>query len=276
MEGAGESALRALERIWAEAFDVKDGVAHRVGGGASAGAGAGAAGGYLEDQALFAQALLDAFEWTQRGEYLERARRVVEVMLRRYVEPESGALADRPRGEDDAIGPLATPHLPIVDAPAPSGNAVAALVLLRLAALVDAPEYRRHADSILQAFAGFAAMEPTGVATYLRAVEWATLPVTTVVVVARAGETGGDALLRTALSSYRPRTVVRRLELGALEGGAREGAGAARPELEGLPAELRAMLSADTPLAYICVGNSCAAPIDTAAELRELLGSFRG
>src|SRR5690606_29848451 len=86
LEGAGKSALRTLDRIWAEAFDFEDGVAHRVGDGAAAGV---EAGGYLEDQTHFAQALLDAFEWTQRDEYLERARRVVEVMLSRYLEPES-------------------------------------------------------------------------------------------------------------------------------------------------------------------------------------------
>jgi uncharacterized protein YyaL (SSP411 family) len=257
VEGAEESALRALERIWAEGFDASDGVAHRVGDGA--------AGGYLEDQALFAQALLDAFEWTQRGEHLERAGRVVEIMLRRYLEPESGALADRPSGEGDAVSPLATPHLPIIDAPAPSGNAVAALVLLRLAALVDAPEYRRHADTILQAFAGLAATEPTAVATYLRAVDWATAPVTTIVVVGRAEEEEGDAMLRTALAIYRPRTVVRRLEPGRVA-----------PEFVSLPPELSAALTMESPRAYLCVGESCAAPVATAEELRELLEGTRG
>lgn len=283
VERAGESALRTLERIWTEGFDVEDGVAHRVGNGT--------AGGFLEDQALFAQALLDAFEWTQRGEYLERARRVVEIMLRRYLEPESGALADRPAGEDDAIGLLAAPHLPIIDSPTPSGNATAALVLLRLAEFVDDPAYRRHADAILRTFAGLAGAEPTAVATYLRAVDWAMSPVTRIVVVAAAGEETGAAMLQTALATYRPRTVVRRVEAGeaaAVEGEAEEtgevgeaveageAASALKPEVAGLPAELKAMLTLDSPRAYVCVGASCAAPVATVDELRELLDHFRG
>ncbi len=253
--GAGESALRALDRTWAEAFDAEDGVAHRLGDGE--------AGGYLEDQALFAQALLDAFEWTQRGEYLERARQVADIMLRRYAEPESGALSDRPLGESGTVGLLAEPYLPIVDAPAPSGNAVAALVLLRLAALLDAPEYRLRADAVLRAFAGTAAREPTAVATYLRAVDWATAPVTMVVVVGAEGDATARALLNTALATYRPRMVVRGLEPGLLTAAA-------------LPPELRAMLTAEAPRAYICVGQSCAAPVAEPAELRRVLESFRG
>jgi uncharacterized protein YyaL (SSP411 family) len=258
--GAGESALQALGRIWAEGFDAEDGVAHRV--------GAGEVGGYLEDQALFAQALLDAFEWTQRGEYIDQARRVMEVVLRRYVEPGSGAFADRPRGDAGAEGLLAEPYLPIIDAPSPSGNAVAAIVLLRLAALVEAPEYRQRAEAVLRAFAGMAAREPTAVATYLRAVSWATAPVTMVVVVGEAGDATAEALLRTALSTYRPRMVVRWVEAGATSAGV----SASLP----LPPELRAMLTGAVPRAYICVGHSCAAPVAEPGEMRRVLASFRG
>lgn len=251
--GAGESALRALDRIWAEGFDVEDGVAHRL--------GAPEAGGYLEDQAFFAQALLDAFEWTQRREYLDRARQVVEVMLRRYREPGSGALADRPLAEDDIVEQLATPYLPIHDAPTPSANAVAALVLLRLSHLVDEAVYRERATEILAAFAGAAPDDPLGYASYLRAVDWATAPVTTVAVVGREEDTASNALLQAALACYWPRTVVRWLEVGDTE------------SLEGasLPPELRVMLTGEAPRGYVCVGQSCAAPVSSPEALRALL-----
>jgi uncharacterized protein YyaL (SSP411 family) len=251
---AGESALRALERIWTDGFDVDDGVAHRL--------GAPGAGGFLEDQAYVAQALLDAFEWTQRPEYLARARQVVEVMLRRHVEPESGALADRPRGEDGAVGLLATPFLPILDAPAPSGNAVAAIVLLRLSYLVEETTYRRHAAAILDAFAGFARAEPLALATYLQAVDWATAPVTTIVVVGERREEAAAALLAAALSTYRPRTVVRHFAPDAISG-------------EVLPPPLRAMVTGEAPRAYLCAGASCAAPVSRAEELTELMRTFQ-
>lgn len=251
---AGRAALRALDRIWDEGFDAEDGVVHRVGDTD--------AGAFLEDQAFFAAALVDAFEWTQRPEYLERARRVVEVMLRRFRDPESGALSDRPRDEaGEAL--LAEPHLPIVDAPAPSGNGVAALTLLRLGALTGEEWYEERARGILAAFAGSATQFPTAMATYVRAVDWATSPVTTVVVVGAEGDEGADALFRAALETYRPRMVLRRFAPGAVDAAA-------------LPPALSAMVSGEASRAYVCAGQTCAAPVGDAGELEELLRTFRG
>jgi len=252
---AGVAALRALERVWVEAFDVDDGVAHRLGNGET--------GGYLEDQANVAQAFLDAFEWTQDPAWLDRAERVVEILIRRYRDPGSGAFLDRPRGEGEALGMLADAHLPIVDSPMPSGNAVAALALLRLDALGRGEGYRGAAEKVLRAFAGSAAEMPTAVATYLRAVDWATGPVTTIVVVGDEGDAGADALLATALATYRPRTVVRRIAPG-------------RVGAETLPQELAAMVTGAAPRAYLCAGRSCAPPVDRAEALAELMRSFRG
>jgi uncharacterized protein YyaL (SSP411 family) len=252
---AGEAALRAIDRIWGTAFDVEDGVAHRVGDGS--------AGGYLEDQAHVAEALLDAYEWTQRPEYLERARQLVDVMVRRYLDPESGAFTDRPRGEPAPVRALAEAHLPIVDSPAPSGNGVAALVLLRLDALLHEGTYRERALAVLAAFASTAQQMPTAVATYLRAVDWATSPVTTVVVVGEDGDEAAESLLGAALTIYRPRTVVRRFAPAAVSA-------------EALPPPLRAMVSGEAPRAYLCAGQSCAAPVSRVDELVDLMRTFKG
>ncbi|HEX6940936.1 MAG TPA: thioredoxin domain-containing protein [Longimicrobiales bacterium] len=251
---AGRAALRALDRIWEEAFDAVDGVAHRPGDAT--------AGGYLEDQAYVAQALVDAFEWSQRPEHLERARRVAEIMLERFRAPGTGALADR-APEDGGEALLGEPYLPIIDAPAPAGNAVAALTLLRLAALVHDATYADRAREILAAFAGSAGQMPTAIATYVRAVDWATAPVTTVVVVGEPGAEAADALLRAALAAYRPRTVVRRFAPGAVAA-------------EELPPALAAMVTGESPRAYLCAGQTCAAPVSEPDALAELLRAFRG
>ncbi|HEX7117528.1 MAG TPA: thioredoxin domain-containing protein [Longimicrobiales bacterium] len=253
-EEAGRTALRVLDRIWDEAFDATDGVAHR--------SGDEGVGGYLEDQAYVAQALLDAFEWSQRPEYLERARRLIDLTLERFRAPDSGALADRPPAEGgEAL--LGEPFVPIVDAPAPSGNAVVALTLLRLEALVHGAGYGERALALLRAFAGSAAQIPTAVATYVRAVGWATAPVTTVVVVGADGDDVADALLRTALATYRPRTVVRRFAPAAVA-------------TEELPPALAAMVTGAAPRAYVCAGRTCAAPVAEPAALAETLRTFRG
>jgi uncharacterized protein YyaL (SSP411 family) len=150
-----------------------------------------------------------------------------------------------------------------VDSPAPSGNGVAALVLLRLDALLHEGSYRERALAVLRAFAATAQQMPTAVATYLRAVDWATAPVTTVVVVGETRDAAAEALLEAALTIYRPRTVVHRIAPGALRA-------------EALPPPLRAMVSGESPRAYLCAGQSCAAPVTRAEELVELMRTFKG
>src|SRR5690606_22440448 len=144
---AREAALRALERVWTEAFDEGRGVARVI--------GERGAEGYLEDQAYAAQAFIDAYELAQRPEWLERARRVLTVTVARFQDG-GGALLDRARDAGGAVGALKEPHRPVVDAPAPSGNAVAALALLRLAALTHEEQWREHALAVLNAFGGTA------------------------------------------------------------------------------------------------------------------------
>lgn len=256
---AGRTALRALDRIWDEAFDAEDGAAHRVGDRDAP----GGAIGLLEDQAFLVQALLDAYEWCQRTVYLDRARAVADLMLRRFLDRESGAFTDRPRNGAAGGGLLREPHLPIVDSPVPSGNGIAAIGLLRLAALLGGEAYRRHALDTLRAFAGSAQEMPTAVATYARAVEWAVAPVTTVVIVGEPDDGAAAALLRTAHATYRPRTVLRRLSP----------AEAAEARLT--PA-LRAMVTGDSPRAYLCAGQTCVAPTADPDTLAEQLATFRG
>ena len=249
--GADADALRALQRIWDEGFKADQGVAHRLGDDV--------ASFHLDDQAHVALALLDAFELTQQSIWLERCRTLLGIMLRRYRDPVLGALQDTPRDASSAIASLQRPHLPIADAPAPSGNASAALALLRLAALDHDDRLRDHALAILRAFAGSAPQLGSAAATYVKAVAWAVHPVTTVVVV----EPDDGALLAAALRAPRPRTVVRRIEPGGVASVT-------------LPPELAAMVTAEAPRAYVCAGHTCARPDSTAEALTATLRSFRG
>ena len=247
---AGDAGLRALDRVWEDGFDVEDGVVHRPGD---------REGGYLEDQAAFALALLDAYEYTQNDQYLERARAVAVVMLARFRDAE-GAFRDRPPGESAPARPLAEVHRPIADAPAPAGNALAALVLLRLSALLHDTSCADQAIVVLSVFAGSAPGMATSCATYFRAVDWATSPVTTCIVVGARGDAGAQALLATALATYRPRTVVRFFEAGKVKE-------------DELPEEMRAMITTSkaTATAFVCVGKRCLAPMASAEELRAAL-----
>jgi len=254
-DDARDTALRCLARIWDEAFDATNGAAHRLDDPD--------AGAFLEDQADFAQALVDAFEATQDDVWLARARAVADVLIDRFSDADGAAFVDRPADEPAPAAPLAAPHRPIADAPAPAGNAVAALVLLRLAALTGVERYRERAGLALAAFADSAPRMITAAASYARAVGWATAPLTSVVVIAEPGDAAGETLFRAALGTYRPRTVLRRFAPG-------------RVDADAVPPELRAMLTGAAPRAYVCAGQSCAAPVAEPDALRALLRDFRG
>jgi uncharacterized protein len=248
---AAEHAARALRRAFSDGVTRSGTVLHRIGDADS--------GELLDDQAQLAHATLELYEYAQEPEWLDRARSLCDAMLARFGDDASGALRDRPADAEAAVPMLATPLLPVADAPSPAGNALGALVLLRLAAHTGEARYEAAAAGILRAFGGSAARHGSAAATYMKALSWLVRPVTTIVVVE---EEPRGPLLDAALGTYRPRTVVRR---------AAPGEGAA-----GAPPELAAMVTGDAPRAYVCVGRSCAAPISEPAALRHALRTLRG
>jgi uncharacterized protein len=249
---ARDDALRALDRSWRDAWRGGSGLLHRVGDDAS--------GFHVDDQAHAMLACLDAFEVTQQDDWLARARELGDILIQRFADPSTGALQDRPRDEVGTVAALERAYLPIADAPSPSANGAAALAFMRLHALTGDPTAQARGLAVLRAFAGSAGRLGSAAATYLKAAAWALRPVTSIVVV--EGEDDGP-LLREALRTYRPRTVVRRHAPGLVDADA-------------LPVELRAMVTADAPRAYVCAGRTCAAPVSDAAALADVLRTLRG
>ncbi len=251
---AGAAALRALHRVFGEGWVDGAGLRHRVGDDAS--------GPLLDDQAQGLLACLDAFEYTQDDQWLKRARDLADVLITRFRDERTGGFRDRPMDAESAVALLDQPLLAIADSPTPAGNSSAALGLLRLHALTQETRYEDVARKVLRAFAGAAQRLGGSASTYARALSWTLLPVTTVVIV-DDGDADGLALFSAALRSTRPRTVIRRIRSGTLEP-------------ESLPPELRAMVTGDTPRAYVCAGRTCAAPVSEPAALTDVLHTLRG
>ena len=122
-------------------------------------------------------------------------------------------------------------------------------------------KWRGRALAVLRAFASAVPKFPSSAATYVLATARATMPVTRIVIVAEPGDAAGDALLETALRIYRPRTSVLRLAPDA--------------DTSGLPAELAAMITGESPRAYLCAGTTCAAPVSEPEALASLITEFR-
>jgi uncharacterized protein YyaL (SSP411 family) len=251
---AKTTGINALEAVHNDAFRDAHGLLHRAGDERS--------GYMLDDQAHAAVAYIDAYEVTGDDVWLERAHVLLELMDAHY-KNDSGALQDRPHSAEAVARPLAQPQLSITDSPTPSGNGSAALANLRYAALTGDDGRQQRGLEILFAFGKAAARFKSAASTYLKALAWATRDVTKVVIVADPRSSDGRALIDVAYRQYVPRMALRVVDPG-------------RELPTELPAELRAMVTADAPRAYVCVGRTCAAPIAEPADLARVLREFRG
>ena len=224
-------ALKVLERIWEEAWVVGRGMCHVL--------SRADPHGMLDDNVQAAAAFLDAYEATGTAAWLERAISVMKHCAAAHWDEAAGGYFDVAR-RGAGIAYLATQGKPVQDAPTPSPNGVAALVLARLWAITDSPEWRTQLDRQLGAFAGGAAALSLHGATLLRATDWAVHPVTRLDVAGPAGEGPACAMHRLALQTYRPRQVV-----------------------------IRSI--ANTPAATVCVGTTCSLPVHAPDDLAALL-----
>ncbi len=269
IEEARTFALRALNRILHDGYRPGEGVRHMI---TSEGA---AHPGLLEDQVQIGQACLDAFEVTADPRYLEDARDLADYLLREFEDPDGGFVdIARSRQSDPS---LATPNKPVQDAPTPGANAVAALMLLRLARLLDARPYRDAAERTVRAFAGGLARFGLYASTFFLAVEDITREPAQVVIVtpaqreaAQAGDGLAARLHATALQTFRPGKIV---ALYPLDGAPGDGP---RPAVAPpLPEPVRAMAAAATGTrAYVCAGTACAPPTNDPEALAQLIRTF--
>jgi len=222
-------ALRVLERIWNEAWDAERGMSHVLGRLEPR--------GMLDDNVQAAAAFLEACEATGEPAWLDRAAAVMTYCGTAHADDTAGYFDI---AATNGTAYLATRAKPVQDAPTPSPNGVAGLVLARLAALTDKPEWRAQRDRHLRAFAGSARELSLYGATLLRAIDWAVHPVTRIEVAGPRGDGPACAMHLLALQTYRPRKVVVRKV-------------------------------AERPAATVCVGTSCSLPVSTPEQLATLL-----
>ena len=240
---ARRHALLTLARLRSERI-ADDAVAHTPGG----------VSGLLDDQVQVAAAGLDAYEATGESEWLGWVERLMDRVWADYWDTEGGGLFDTARGRGDGPGLLPAPAKPVQDAPTPSPNGVAGVVLARLHELTGDARWRERGLLLVRAFAGRASELGLHAAAYLLAVDWHLSPATHLVVVGEPGDPVADQMHADALATFVPRRVVRRLAPA-------EAAGRA------LPAAMAGMVAAGrAPRGYACTGTSCRAPADTAEE----------
>jgi uncharacterized protein YyaL (SSP411 family) len=205
---------------------------------------------YLDDHAFLASALVDLYEATRDRRHLERAETLVAAMEARFHDDAGGGYFFTAHDGERLIARTKAG----ADGSVPSGNGVAAHLLLRLHFLTGEARHRERAEEILRLYLGEAARNPFGYTSYLQALElWATGPVEVVVV----GAPDATAPLWDAVAvPYLPHRVL----VASVPG-----------EAETLAPARERRVSDGRPTAYVCRQFTCSAPVHEPAELAALL-----
>lgn len=123
--------------------------------------------GLLEDAAFLAGALLDLYAASGDGEWLRQAVMVDGLLETDYEDVENGGFFMTPSHHE----PLIAREKPFQDNALPSGNAAAAMVLLRLYEATGDNRYLARAEKTFRAFGQVLADTPWAAADLLRAVD---------------------------------------------------------------------------------------------------------
>lgn len=158
----------------------------------------------LEDHAFLAWGLIELYEATFDPRYLAEARQLARAMIERF--------GDRPNGgfflaAEDRADLLVRPK-EVYDGAIPSGNSVAALVLLRLGLMTGDVAMEREGSRVPRAFAADLGRSPSAHCQMLLAVDFLLGPSYEVVIAGESEDTGTRTMLRELRRPFLPRKVV--------------------------------------------------------------------
>jgi uncharacterized protein YyaL (SSP411 family) len=158
---------------------------------------------YLEDYAFCADGLLALYQATFDLRWFREARALADVMLAHFADSKAGFFDTSDDHEPLFVRPKA-----LQDNAIPSGNAMAADVLLRLAAYTGADAYRRPAEEILAAMSPTLRQYPGGFGHWLSALAFCLAPPHEIALVGNPASADMRALLDVVFGRYRPYQVV--------------------------------------------------------------------
>lgn len=208
--------------------------------------------GYLEDYAHLGVGLLELYQTTFEPRWYLAARELAEVMIAHFSAPDGGFFDTSDDHEE-----LITRPRELQDNAVPSGNAMAALGLLRLAGLAVEPRYAELARRSLVQVQLMLRRYPLGFGQWLIALDCALSHPHEIAIVGDPESADTRALLDVCTIGYRPHQIV---ALGAPDSEA-----SAVPLLQG-----RGQIEGRAT-AYVCIDFACRPPVTDPAALRALL-----
>ncbi|HEU4595432.1 MAG TPA: thioredoxin domain-containing protein [Pyrinomonadaceae bacterium] len=209
--------------------------------------------GFLDDYAFYISGLVTLYETTGTVRWLREAVSLTEKMLAEFWDEEGGGFFYTGESGEQLI----VRSKDFFDNATPSGNSVAAEVLLRLSVLTGNETYRRRAVNVLRLVHESVARYPSAFGYTLGAIDfYFSTPKEIVVVSPRGAEDEARTLTREVWTRYLPNKVV----VQAVEGFEEE-------TLELVPLLRERRAEGGRPTAYVCENYSCRLPVSTPEQL---------
>ncbi len=271
LEDARRTALLALDRILAEAWQEDKGLLHVI-AYSDDGAERREVPGLLDDYAFTTIACLDGYEATADLSYFNFARRIADQMIERFYDGGSDSKGEPAGGFFDAaksnnnggkaLGVLGTRRKPFQDSPTPAGNSMAVIALLRVHAYTNEAGYRDRAEKTLEILSGMAGQYGLFAATYGIAAVYFSHAYTQAIIL--GNDAAATALYGSAVKEFQFGKSVLKLETDE----------AVSQNLPPALAETIPPFAArhkQTSGALLCSGFTCRGPIIRPGELSDLL-----
>jgi uncharacterized protein YyaL (SSP411 family) len=250
------AANRAADFVLTEM--IRDGVLLRTYRGDGSEAGTAKLPAYLDDYAEVANGLIDLYETTFDVRRLEAAERLVRRMVADFADEAAAGFFFT----SDLHTNLLARTKPFYDGAVPSGNATAALVLLRLSDLLGDAAYGKRAERLLASARGVVVAQPRGYLNLLCAADFALHPVKEIAIAGGADAAETRRFLELIHGRFIPNKVLALLEP--------EAPGAAAIE-ERIPLlRYKSMMSGKTTV-YVCLRGDCKLPVTDAQSLARVL-----
>ncbi len=208
---------------------------------------------YLEDYAYLAAGLLELYQTVFDEQWFTWAQELAELMLAHFRDEEHGGFYDT---SDDHEQLIQRPK-DVQDNATPSGNAMAALVLLTLSLYTGEAHYASAAEEMIAGMAPYMARYPTGFSQWLCDAALLLGEPREIAISGEPGAAATEALLQAVFADYRPHQVV----------------AAGHAEQTGIP-----LLRGREPLhgqatAYVCRQFVCQLPVTEPEALQAQLAS---
>ncbi len=210
--------------------------------------------GYLEDYADLIDGLLALYEASFDARWLREAKKLADIMIDQFWSDDIGGFYDTGREHEQLI----TRPRDIYDSATPSGGAMAALGLLRLAMMFGDEDYSRRAIETLRGVSALMRRHPQGFAQWLNALDFYLSHPKEIALIGDASKSETRTLIDIVFKPYLPNKIVMHAD----------GDDALRsPLLEG-----KTMIEGK-PTVYVCENYACQAPVSDPDALRVQLSN---